>query len=118
LALYYTGSAGKQTDRILGMAKFLFDLSQKRLDDTGILKRYSVSCYGKQETLSDMRNEKTLKKRDPALKKGTVEYDMWFLNYSPSAPTKKSTPAAKKQKPKSRSARKTRRNPRSRFFLR
>jgi hypothetical protein len=91
LALYYAGRPGKDADRVLCMAQFLFDLSRRRLDDSGLLKRYSTSCYGVQPTLSDMRTEKTLKKRDPALKKGTAEYESWFLQYSPGAPAKSAT---------------------------
>ena len=117
LALYYTGRPGSDAERVLCMAQFLFDLSQRRLDDSGLLKRYSTSCYGVQPTLSDMRTEKTLKKRDPALKKGTVEYEMWFLQYSPGSSakgtTKKNAASPTAARKKRRRAKKTRR---VRFF--
>jgi hypothetical protein len=69
-------------NRILCMAKFMFEVQQKnRLAQRGLLKRFSVECYGKQKRLEDIREEKTdmFKK----LKKGTREYEMWFLKYSP-----------------------------------
>jgi hypothetical protein len=47
------------------------------------LKRFSIDCYGKQPTLEEMRAEKSEKFKELANKKGTKEYDMWFMKYSP-----------------------------------
>lgn len=72
-------------NRLICMAKFLFDIQAKnRLNQRGLLKRFSMTCYGKQLTLEDIRAEKALKYRE--FKEGKVnkdEYDMWFLKYTP-----------------------------------
>jgi hypothetical protein len=66
------------------MSKFLFDVQEKnRLEQKGVLKRFSIACYGKQPTLESMRAEKTAKFAELAGKKGTEEYEMWFMKYSP-----------------------------------
>jgi hypothetical protein len=66
------------------MANFLFEVEQKtRLEQNGVLKRFSVECYGKQPTMEDLRAKKTEMFRLLANKKGTREYEEWFLKYSP-----------------------------------
>jgi hypothetical protein len=71
-------------DRILCMAKFLFDVEEEnRLAQKGLLKRFTTTCYGKQPTLETIRAEKAEKFKELAGKKGTREYDMWFLKYIP-----------------------------------
>ena len=83
LAFYYSNEPYYFKDRILCMAKFLFDVEQKNLlAQKGVLKRFSIECYGEQETLESMRAKKTVMFKK--LKKGTKEYDRWFLKYIPS----------------------------------
>jgi len=66
------------------MAMFLFDVQQRnRLNQDGLLKRFSIDCYGKQKTLEDIRTEKAEKFKELNAKKGTPEYDEWFLKYNP-----------------------------------
>jgi hypothetical protein len=90
LAFLYSNSPYYFKDRILCMAKFLFDVEQKnRLEQNGLLKRFSIDCYGKQPTLETMRAEKAEMFNELANKKGTVEYERWFLKYSPSASSRK-----------------------------
>lgn len=77
---YYT----EFSDRILCMAKFLFDVQQKnRLEQKGLLKRFSILCYGHQDSIEEMRAEKAKKFKELKDKKGTSEYNEWFLNYQP-----------------------------------
>ena len=84
LAFYYVDKPYYYQDRILCMTKFLFDVQEKnRLDQIGLLKRFSMTCYGKQMTKGDLRGEKNEKYRELKNKVGTREYDMWFLNYVP-----------------------------------
>ena len=84
LAFYYVDKPYYDQDRILCMAKFLFELEQKnRLEQKGLLKRYSISCYGKQLSLEDIRAEKALKFKELANKRDSEEYQMWFLKYNP-----------------------------------
>jgi hypothetical protein len=77
---YYT----EFSDRILCMAKFLFEVQQKnRLEQKGLLKRFSISCYGHQDSIEEIRAEKATKFKEIKNKKGTKEYDEWFLSYQP-----------------------------------
>ena len=72
-------------NRLLCMAGFLFDIQQdNRLNQRGLLKRFTMNCYGKQLTLEDIRSEKANKYREFKEKnvKGK-EYDIWFLKYNP-----------------------------------
>lgn len=72
------------TDRILCMSKFLFDVQQKnRLKQKGLLKRFSIICYGHQDSVEEMRAEKAKKFKELSNKRGTHEYESWFLNYRP-----------------------------------
>jgi len=66
------------------MSKMLFEIEQRnRLEQKGILKRFSIKCYGKQPSLEDIRAEKTEMFQKMADKRGTAEYDEWFLKYNP-----------------------------------
>jgi hypothetical protein len=72
------------SDRILCMSKFLFEVQQKnRLEQKGLLKRFSIICYGHQNSIEELRAEKAEKFKVLKNKKGTREYDEWFLNYRP-----------------------------------
>jgi hypothetical protein len=72
------------TERILCMSKFLFDVQQKnRLKQKGLLKRFSIICYGHQDSLEELRAEKAKKFKELQSKKGSQEYEEWFLNYKP-----------------------------------
>jgi hypothetical protein len=84
LAFIYTDKPYFHKDRILCMAQFLFEVEQEnRLEQKGLLKRFSIDCYGKQPTLETIRAEKTAKFRELVGQKGTREYEMWFLKYIP-----------------------------------
>jgi hypothetical protein len=77
---YYT----EFSDRILCMSKFLFDVQQKnRLSQRGLLKRFSITCYGHQQSVEEMRAEKAVKHKELNEKKGTPEYNEYFLSYKP-----------------------------------
>ncbi len=71
-------------ERILCMSKFLFDVQQKnRLAQKGLLKRFSITCYGHQESVEEMKAEKAKKYKE--FKKGNNKkmFEEWFLNYRP-----------------------------------
>jgi hypothetical protein len=77
-------------ERILCMAKFLFEVEEKnRLEQRGLLKRFSMNCIGTQPTLEDIRSEKSKKFKE--LKKDSEEYEMWFLKYNPAKNKKRNT---------------------------
>ena len=86
--------------RILCMCEYLFKIQQKnRVKLRGILRRFSVSCYGKQKTIEDIRNEKAEQFKRLKNKRKTREYDKWFLRYNPeNNPSNK--PFIEKNKPK------------------
>lgn len=99
LAFYYSNEPHFSKDRILCMANFLFDIEQQnRLKQRGVLRRFSMKCIGKQPTLESMRSEKTERYKELKEKRGTYEYDMWFLNYNPKAQTKKVSTTNKTKK--------------------
>lgn len=84
LAFLYAGEPYYDNDRILCMSKFLFDVQQKnRLSQKGLLKRFSIVCYGHQESVEEMKAMKAKKIIELKNKKGTPEYDEWFLKYNP-----------------------------------
>ena len=71
-------------NRILCMAEHLFKVQQdNRLKQKGLLKRFSIDCYGEQLTIEKMREEKTKKYMELKDKRGTKEYDEYFLRYIP-----------------------------------
>jgi len=84
LAFLYTDRPYYDKDRILCMSKYLFEVQEKnRLEQKGVLKRFSINCMGHQETVEEMRAEKAEKFVTLKDKKGTDEYDEWFLRYRP-----------------------------------
>jgi hypothetical protein len=88
LAFIYTDKPYFDKDRILCMAQFLFEVEQKnRLGQKGLLKRFSITCYGKQSTLETMRAEKADKFKELAAKgkRNTSEWNKWFFKYAPGA---------------------------------
>jgi hypothetical protein len=100
------------SERILCMSKFLFDVQQKnRLEQKGLLKRFSIICYGHQESVEEMRAEKAKKFKELQTKKGTPEYEEWFLNYKPEVAKGKMEKMEKREnnhKPKTKKSKKTR----------
>jgi hypothetical protein len=100
------------SERILCMSKFLFDVQQKnRLEQKGLLKRFSIICYGHQESVEEMRAQKAKKFKELQTKKGTPEYEEWFLNYKPeTAKEKMQGNESKARAMKSMKSMKTRKN--------
>ena len=85
LAFLYAGANYYYKDRILCMAKYLFELEQKnRLAQTGVLKRFISKCIGVQETMESIRAKKTAKFEELRGKRGSEEFEKYFLKYSPS----------------------------------
>lgn len=104
LAFIYADRVYYDINRILCMSQFLFDVQQhNRLKQKGLLRRFSINCYGKQPTLESMRFEKTAKYEELKGKHGTREYEEWFLRYIPyenSSGRTKGSPAKKTRKNK------------------
>jgi len=86
LAFVYVELPYYTKERLLCMATFLFDIEQhNRLEQKGLLKRFSVECYGKQPTMEDIRGEKAKKYRELSKNRTGKEFQEWFLKYSPEA---------------------------------
>ena len=84
LAFYYSDLPQYDNQRLICISAFLINvLENNKLDESGIFKRYSLDCIGKQPTLKSMRSEKADKFRELKNNRTSSEYEMWFLNYSP-----------------------------------
>ena len=71
-------------DRILCMSKFLFDVQQKnRLAQKGLLKRFSITCYGHQESVEEMKAEKAAMYKEFKQSGNKKMFEEWFLSYKP-----------------------------------
>jgi hypothetical protein len=111
-------------DRILCMSKFLFDVQQKnRLKQKGLLKRFSITCYGHQETVEELRSIKSDKYKELKVNKNKKDFEEWFLNYKPDTlrenkELKKIKTQIKKQKSKKtdKNVRKSKKNKSKYFF--
>ena len=66
LAFMYVNRKYYDPNRILCMSEFLFKVQQyNRLNQKGLLKRFSINYYGHQETLDKMREEKAKMQESP-----------------------------------------------------
>jgi len=90
LAFIYVNNKYYNKDRIICLAKYLYEVEEhNRLEQTNILKRFSVNCIGTQKGLSAIRAEKADIYKKLSNKKNTKEYEEWFFKYVPSQLTKK-----------------------------
>jgi Poly(A) polymerase catalytic subunit len=116
LAFIYTKRPYLNKERILCMAQFLFDVEQQnRLNQKGLLKRFTMQCYGKQETIELIRAEKTAKFKELMGKRNSHEYNMWFLKYNPGSVAKQPR-AIQKSKPTKTVRKTTRKTKKIRFM--
>ena len=82
LAFMYSDRDYFDENRLLCLSSVLFKVQQEnRLSQKGILKRFVLQCYGKQQTLADMREENNRMHHE--LKRGSKEYEERFLKYTP-----------------------------------
>lgn len=119
LAFLYVNRKYYDPNRILCMSEFLFKVQQyNRLAQKGILRRFSINCYGKQLTLEKMREEKASKFKELQNKRHGKEWDYYFLKYSPASEAEKKTTGKKRaRKTKRKTKRKRRKRTRkNRFF--
>ena len=120
LAFLYTNISSYDKNRLLCLSKYLFDVIEKnKLTDRGILKRFTITCYGNQKSLEDIRSEKANKFKefkDLQVDFNSKDYQMWFLKYVPGSsaniksPLKKKNNKTKKRTTASIIKSKTRRN--------
>lgn len=84
LAFIYIKRPYYSIDRLLCMSAFLFQVQQQnRLEQRGLLRRFSIQCVGHQETVEEMRAKKSEKYKELKGKQGTPEYEEYFMRYRP-----------------------------------
>jgi len=80
----YASYGNEYLERVLCMSQFLYEVQKKnRLAQTGLLRRFSINCYGHQETIEEIRAHKNEVYEKLKNKKNTREYDLHFLAYRP-----------------------------------
>ena len=116
LAFIYANRPYYEPERILCMAQYLFTVQTKnRLKQKGLLERFSIDCYGNEEhTKEKIRAEKTKKYKQLNKKRGSKEWDYYFLNYKPGMNDKKPIKKQTKKSRRGKSKRKTRKRRRRR----
>jgi len=114
LAFLYSSRNYYDSERIVCMAQFLFQVQQQnRLQQKGLLRRFSINCYGHQQTLEEIRAEKAEKFKElkqAKTKKNEKDYEEWFLRYRPEDSHSSSKKAKKITKSKTIRERKPRKN--------
>jgi hypothetical protein len=84
LAFTFSDRPYYDVERILCMAQYLFNVQAvNRLNQKGLLKRFTIECYGNDETLTDIRSKKAEKYKELKLLPDMKEYEKYFLKYVP-----------------------------------
>jgi len=84
LAFMYAGLPYHDANRILCMSEYLFKVQeQNRLEQKGILRRFTMDCYGEQITLDSNRKAKSAMFQKLKKNRNSKEYEEWFLRYIP-----------------------------------
>ena len=97
------------------MAEYLFKVQQyNRLSQKGLLKRFSINCYGKQLTLEGIREEKAKKFKELSNKRNGKEWEYHFLKYDPAKKDEKKDEKKDKKNKKRKTQRKTKKRKRRR----
>lgn len=96
LAFLYSNRSYYDEQRILCMCEYLFGVLEKnRLNQShGVLRRFSMDCYGTAHAKEELLAEKSRKFNELKDKKNTEEYEWYFLRYLPG----KEKPVRKKRK--------------------
>jgi len=96
LAFYYLNRDEYDEQRILCMSDFLVRVQEKnRLVQKGLLKRFTMECYGEQETVRDIRDKRAKKYKEFRRKRrankpiDTEEFERYFFRYVPTDSVKK-----------------------------
>tara|TARA_X000000368_G_scaffold79849_1_gene59781 strand:+ start:299 stop:1780 length:1482 start_codon:yes stop_codon:yes gene_type:complete len=111
LSFAYVNRRYYKENRILCMSEYLFDVQQKnRLSQKGLLKRFTIDCYGEQSTMETMRAEKSDKYKELKKSKGKKEYEWYFLRYIPHELNQYKSNKTNKKKGKKTQKKKQRKN--------
>jgi len=87
LIFIYANRPYYDENRLLCIAEYLFKVQlNNRLQQKGLLRRFSVLCYGKQQTLEDMREEKSKiysQVKENIISRDSKLYNLNFFRYIP-----------------------------------
>jgi hypothetical protein len=87
LIFIYANRPYYDENRLLCIAEYLFKVQlNNRLQQKGLLRRFSVLCYGKQQTLEDMREEKSKiysQVKENIISRNSKIYNLNFFRYIP-----------------------------------
>ena len=101
LAFMFTNRPYYNEKRILCMSKYLFDVQEKnRLQQNGLLKRFTMNCYGSEHSIEDIKRSKS-SLYESFKKKKTVNgksREWHFLKYEPSKKGRKSKTKKRKRR--------------------
>lgn len=90
LAFIYANRLYYDKERIICMAQYLFEVQENnRLQQKGLLRRFTINCYGKQKTLEEIRANKARLFRQLKTNPESKMYQKYFLRYVPLNKTKK-----------------------------
>ena len=107
LIFIYANRPYYDENRLLCIAEYLFKVQlNNRLQQKGLLRRFSVLCYGKQQTLEDMREEKSKiysQVKENIISRDSKLYNLNFFRYIP----KEVFDSSNNKLEKSRSSKKT-----------
>ena len=116
LAFLYSNRPYVDKERLLCMAQYLFHVQSKnRLKQKGLLTRFSINCYGSQETMEDIRTQKAAKFQELRSKRNSKEYEEYFLRYTPSNDVENIKSKTKKSKTKKSKTKKSKKTKKSTF---
>jgi hypothetical protein len=98
LAFLYVNDKKYNKNRLICMADLFYNLQQRnRLEYKSILKRFTIKCYGKQDTLEEIRAFKAIKYKELSDKRDSKEYQEIFLKYMPGYRREAEIPGFKKK---------------------
>uniref|UniRef100_A0A6C0FA25 Poly(A) polymerase catalytic subunit domain-containing protein n=1 Tax=viral metagenome TaxID=1070528 RepID=A0A6C0FA25_9ZZZZ len=84
LAFMFVDREYYMKNRILCMCEYLFKTQKRnKLKQKGLLKRFSIDCYGEQLTIEKMRAEKSTMFNKLKNDRKSKKYEWWFLRYIP-----------------------------------
>ena len=97
LAFLFSNKDYHNSDRLLCIAEYLFKVQvRNKFKQKGVLKRFTIKCYGNQDTLINIRAKKAKKFKELKSKKNSKEYQKYFLRYIPDNNKNKKTIKNKK----------------------
>ena len=99
LAFMYADKPYYDKNRLLCMSEYLFKVqSRNRLQQKGLLKRFSINCYGNQKSMEDIRSGKSDMYKKLSGNKNSRDYQYYFLRYIPSEINTKGSKQSKTNK--------------------